>query len=218
MNNDNCIDSNKTNNTDSKFKRTYDDFQKLKEKKINHLISERKLINKNETYEQFNLTLNKSELVSFPTETNFMATSNTSKRKNSYNQKLEKKKKLLGINLKFKEYNMMRRKLNEDLNTLSSKSLKRNIIYFHKNPKTEEGESSKTIRIINKDNNSIKILRKRSGYNNMKMKINYENELIKNKNEENKSINIGKIRYINKNIKFDKMPKGLELMRKLAEI
>ena len=63
------------------------------------------------------------------------------------------------------------------------------------------------------------MVRKRSGYNNMKMKmkINYENELIKNKDEKNKSINIGKIRNIHKNIQFDKIPKGLDLMRKLAE-
>ena len=62
------------------------------------------------------------------------------------------------------------------------------------------------------------MVRKRSGYNNMKMKINYENELIKNREENNKSINIGKIRNIHKNIQFDKIPKGLDLMRKLAEI
>ena len=179
-------------------------------------MSNQKQINKTETY---NLTLNKSELASFPTKTYFMATAKSSKRKNSYNQKLQKKKKLLGISLKFKEYNIMRKKLNEDLNTLSTKNFKRNILLLHKNPKTEEEEESKTIRIINKDNNSIKMVRKRSGYNNnMKMKINYENELIKNRDENNKNINIGKIRNIHKNMHFDKIPKGLDLMRKLAEI
>ena len=218
INKDNCKDNNKTNNIDNKFKRTFDDFQKLKEAKINNLISNQKQINKNETCKQFNLPLNKSELVSFPTETYFMATTNTSKRKNSYNQKLQRKKKLLGINLKYKEYDIMRKKLNEDLNTLSTKSFKRNIFHIYKKSKTEEEKTSKTIRIINKDNNSIKMVRKRSGYNNMKMKINYENELIKNREENNKSINIGKIRNIHKNIQFDKIPKGLDLMRKLAEI
>ena len=209
---------NDNNNIENKFKRTFDDFQKIREKKINHLISNQNQINKTEKYKQFNLTLNKSELVSFPTETNFMATTNTSKRKNSYNQKLQKKKKLLGINLKFKEYNIMRKKLNEDLNTLSTKSFKRNIVHLHKNQKTEEEETSKTIRIINKENNSIKMMRKRSGYNNnMTMKINYENELVKNKDEKNCSLNVGKIRNIHKNMQFDKMPKGLDLMKKLAE-
>ena len=209
---------NDNNNIENKFKRTFDDFQKIREKKINHLISNQNQINKTEKYKQFNLTLNKSELVSFPTETNFMATTNTSKRKNSYNQKLQKKKKLLGINLKFKEYNIMRKKLNEDLNTLSTKSFKRNIFHLPKNQKAEEEETSKTIRIINKENNSIKMMRKRSGYNNnMTMKINYENELVKNKDEKNCSLNVGKIRNIHKNMQFDKMPKGLDLMKKLAE-
>jgi len=219
INKDNYNNINKTNNVGNKYKRTFNDFQKIKETKINHLMSNQKQINKTETYKKFNLTLNKSELASFPTETYFMATTNTSKRKNSYNQKLQKKKKLLGISLKFKEYNIMRKKLNEDLNTLSTKNFKRNILHLHKNPKTEEEEESKTIRIINKDNNSIKMVRKRSGYNNnMKMKINYENELIKNRDENNKNINIGKIRNIHKNMHFDKIPKGLDLMRKLAEI
>ena len=218
INKDSYHSNNKTNNEDNQFKRTFDDFPKEKEIQINHLISNQKQINKTETYKQFNLTLNKSELVSFPTRAYFMAIANASKkRKNSYNQKLQKKKEFLGINLKFKEYNIMRKKLNEDLNTLSTKSFKRNILHLHKNPKNEEEETNKTIRIINKNNNSIKMVRKRSGYNNMKMKINYENELIKNKDENNKSINIGKIRNIHKNIQFDKIPKGLDLMRKLAE-
>ena len=218
INKDNYNDNNKTNYLDNRFKRTFDDFQKLKEAKINNFISNQKQINKTETYKKFNLPLNKSDLVSFPTETYFMTTTNTSKRKNSYNQKLQKKKKLLGINLKYKEYNIMRKKLDEDLNTLSAKSFKRNIFHLYKNPKTEEEETSKTIRIINKDNNSIKMVRKRSGFNNMKMKINYENELIKNREENNKSINIGKIKKIHKNIQFVQIPKGLDLMRKLAEI
>ena len=219
INKDNYNDGGKSKNVDNKFKRTFDDFQEVKKEKVNHLISNQNQINKTEEYKKFNITLNKSELTSFPTETYFMATTNTSKRKNSYNQKLQKKKEFLGINLKFKEYNIMRKKLNEDLNTLSTKSFKRNILNLHKNPKNEEEETNKTIRIINKNNNSIKMVRKRSGYNNMKMKmkINYENELIKNKDEKNKSINIGKIRNIHKNIQFDKIPKGLDLMRKLAE-
>ena len=139
-----------------------------------------------------------------------MFTTNSSKSGISYNEKL------LGIHLKCKEYKMIKKKMEEDL---SSKDIKKSCYVLYKNQNRLEG--NKTIRIFDEKNNSIKILRKRSGLNNKykrNLEIKYDNELNKTNEDKTEYLNFDKIRYIHKKIGFSIVPKGLDLMRKLTEM
>ena len=177
----------------------------------------KKIFTKNKTYKKINLTLNQNKLFIIPQqEKTIMFTTNSSRSGISYNEKLEQKKKLLGIHLKCKEYKMIKKKMEEDLST---KDTKRSCFVLYKNQ--NRLEENKTIRIFDEKNNSIKILRKRSGLNNKykrNLEIKYDNELNKTREEKNDYIDFDKIRYIHKRIGFSIMPKGLDLMRKLTEM
>lgn len=192
-----------------------------KKDKIEHnntiKLPSKKIFVKTKTYKKINLTLNQNKLFIIPQqEKTIMFTTNSSRSGITYNEKLEQKKKLLGIHLKCKEYKMIKKKMEEDL---SDKDVKRSCFVLYKNQNRLEG--NKTIRIFDEKNNSIKILRKRTGLKNKykrNLEIKYDNELNKTSEDRTEKINFDKIRYIHKKIGFNIMPKGLDLMRKLTEM
>ena len=196
-------------------KAAQDKEDKIKDTSINP--PGKKIFVKNKTYKKINLTLNQNRLFTIPQqEKAIMLTTNSSRSGISYNEKLEQKKRLLGIHLKCKEYQMIKKKMEEDLST---KNVKRSCFVLYKNHNRVEG--NKTIRIFDEKNNSIKILRKRSGFNNKykrNLEIKYDNELNKTSEDRAEYINFDKIRYIHKKIGFSIVPKGLDLMRKLTEM
>lgn len=204
---------NKDNKSISKA--SQDKKDKIKNTSLNPLG--KKIFVKNKTYKKINLTLNQNRLFIIPQqEKAIMLTTNSSRSGISYNEKLEQKKRLLGIHLKCKEYQMIKKKMEEDLST---KNVKRSCFVLYKNHNRVEG--NKTIRIFDEKNNSIKILRKRSGFNNRykrNLEIKYDNELNKTIEDKNENINFDKLRYIHKKIGFNIVPKGLDLMRKLTEM
>lgn len=209
-----CSKDNKTISNakqDNYITKTYDKKNKIEDS------TSKKLFVKTKTYKKINLALNQNRLFIIPQpEKTTMFTTNSSRSGISYNEKLEQKKKLLGIHLKCKEYKMIKRKMEEDLCT---KDVKRSCFVLYKNQNRTEG--NRTIRIFDEKNNSIKILRKRSGFNNKykrNLEIKYDNELNKTSEDKTELINFDKIRYIHRKIGFSIMPKGLDLMRKLTEM
>ena len=174
---------------------------------------------KNNTYKKLNLSLNQKYLVnSLQSENKYFLTTNASRNNISYRKNLEQKKKLLRINLNFKDYKIIKKRMEEDL---SSKDIKKCIYNLHKNLKIEDDEEQ-TIKIIDHTDNKIKMIRKRFG-NNIRNKRNiknkYENELgKKTEDNTNSSLNIEKTEYINKKIDLNIIPKGLELIRRLTEM
>jgi hypothetical protein len=213
-----CIKDNKSIDKvaqDNYIVKPYNKKDKIEDTNINR--PGKKIFVKNKTYKKLNLTLNQNRLFIIPQqEKAIILTTNSSRSGMSYNEKLEQKKKLLGIHLKCKEYQMIKKKMEEDL---SAKDTKRSCFVLYKNQ--NRLEENKTIRIFDEKNNSIKILRKRSGLNNKykrNLEIKYDNELNKTREEKNDYIDFDKIRYIHKRIGFSIMPKGLDLMRKLTEM
>ena len=213
-----CIKDNKSISKiakDNFITKAYDKKIKIEDTTINPPA--KKIFVKNKSYKKVNLTLNQNKLFIIPQqEKTIMFTTNSSKSGLSYNENLEQKKKLLGIHLKCKEYKMIKKKMEEDL---SSKDIKKSCYVLYKNQNRLEG--NKTIRIFDEKNNSIKILRKRSGLNNKykrNLEIKYDNELNKTNEDKTEYLNFDKIRYIHQKIGFSIMPKGLDLMRKLTEM
>ena len=213
-----CIKDNKNIDKvaqDNYIIKPYNKKDKIEDTNINR--PGKKIFVKNKTYKKLNLTLNQNRLFIIPQqEKAIILTTNSSRSGMSYNEKLEQKKKLLGIHLKCKEYQMIKKKMEEDL---SSKDAKTSCFVLYKNQNRLEG--NKTIRIFDENNNSIKFLRKRNGLSNKykrNLEIKYDNELNKTSEDKAEYINFDKIRNIHKKIGFSIMPKGLDLMRKLTEM
>lgn len=174
--------------TDNNFRKTFIEIQK---KCVPNVTPIKKL----------NMVLNQKQLYGIQTEKIFSLTSrNSSRSKHSYNENLEQKKKLLGINLKYSDYKIIKRKMEENFSTKSIKNSLRNL-----NIKSKIEEDNKVIKIIDKKNNKIKLIKKRSLFNerNKRNLDNlYENEL--NKKYETIDINKTKKNYINKYLGLNK--------------
>ena len=174
--------------TDNNFRKTFIEIQK---KCVPNITPIKKL----------NMVLNQKQLYGIQTEKIFSLTSrNSSRSKHSYNENLEQKKKLLGINLKYSDYKIIKRKMEENFSTKSIKNSLRNL-----NIKSKIEEDNKVIKIIDKKNNKIKLIKKRSLFNerNKRNLDNlYENEL--NKKYETIDINKTKKNYINKYLGLNK--------------
>lgn len=195
--------------------KTFDNEKIMEEKNIIPNISHKKQIIKTQTYKKYNLTLNKDNILSNNLQNIFNNfTTSSSSNKISYNEKLERKKKFLGICLNSKENIRIKKKMEDDL---KMKNIK-NYFCLYKLRKCED--ENKTIKIIDKNNNSIKFIRKRSGYKDSFRTISnnkYENELGKTSEDKVKKKHTKKIKYIHKKIGYTVFPKGLDLMRRLTE-
>ena len=187
-------------------------------------IGHKKVLIKNNTNKTFNLTVNKKCLINnFPPKNNYILTSNTSRNNISYKKNLEQKKNLLRLNLNCKDIKIIEKKIKEDL---SSNNTRRSLFNTHRTHKIDD-DDEQIVKIIDEKNNKIKVIRKRIG-NKSKTKRNlknkYENELMKKKKENNnlsinkEKKNFEKKKKKKKKIDFNKMPKGLELMRRLTEM
>ena len=224
--NNNSIIINK--NKPSKLMNSYKykkDIEIKKENKNNQNENRsQKSVNKNNTYKTLNLTVNKKCLINnFPPKNNYILTSNTSRNNISYKKNLEQKKNLLRLNLNCKDIKIIEKKIKEDL---SSNNTRRSLFNTHRTHKIDD-DDEQIVKIIDEKNNKIKVIRKRIG-NKSKTKRNlknkYENELMKKKKENNnlsinkEKKNFEKKKKKKKKIDFNKMPKGLELMRRLTEM
>ena len=197
------------------YMKTFDKKNQNEKKTISPMLNSKKKLSKIKTYKKINLTLCQNILLNNPQfEKTFILTTNSSRNKISYNERLEQKKKLLGIYLKCKEYKMIKKKLEDDLN---NRNIKKNYVFVYK----KNEEENNTVRIYDEKNNSIKMMRKRSRISHKykrNLEFQYDNELYKKSQDKLETINNEKIRNIYEKIGFSAMPKGLELMRKLTEM
>ena len=196
------------------YVKTFDKKKQNEKNSISPMPNSKKKLDKKKTYKKINLILFQNILFNNPQqEKNEILTTNSSRSKITYNERLEQKKKLLGIHLKCKEYKMIKKKTEDDLSTRNIK--KNNAFLFKRNE-----EENNTVRIYDEKNNSIKMMRKRSRISykyKRNLEFQYDNELFKKSQDKNETINYEKIRNMHEKIGFS-MPKGLELMRKLTEM
>lgn len=191
-----------------------------KERNINLSISpmptSKNDFNKTKIYnKKIKLTLSQNILFTNHQQDKYaILTNNSSRSKITYNERLQQKKKLLGIHLKSKEYKMIKKKMEDDLTT---RNIKKNYVFAYKRNQLENN----TVRIYDKEKNSIKMMRKRSRISHKykrNLEFQYDNELYKKSQDKIETINYEKIRNMHKIIGFYIIPKGLELMRKLTEM
>ena len=179
---------------------------------ISPIQTSKNKFSKTKTYKKINLTLSQKILIN--NEKISILTTNSSRSKITYYEKLEQKKKLLGIHLKCKEFRMIKKKMEDDLSTRKIK--KKYAFLFKRNE-----EENNTVRIYDEKNNSIKMMRKRSRISHKykrNLEFKYDNELNKKSSDKIETLNYEKIRNMHTKIGFSVIPKGLELMRKLTEM
>ena len=197
------------------YMKAFDKKKQNEKKSISPMSNSKKRLSKIKTFKKINLTLCQNILFNNPQfEKTLILTTNSSRNKITYNERLEQKKKLLGIYLKCKEHKMIKKKLEDDL---KNRNIKKNYAFEYK----KNEEENNTVRIYDEKNNSIKLMRKRSRISHKfkrNLEFQYDNELYKKSQDKIETINNEKIRNIYEKIGFSAMPKGLELMRKLTEM